>query len=84
VSQASAAVRLGVIDGSVAALSDGTRAVITTHARPATFSRLFGDTGGTITVRAVGDGLNTATGPAAHAMLKPLFGRIRPVRRRGH
>ena len=61
---------------------DGTRQVTTTRARRATFNRIFVDMGGTITIRAIGDGLHTRTGGAARARVSPLFGRGKLVGRR--
>jgi hypothetical protein len=60
-------------------LSDGTRQVITTHGHRGRFGPIFVDIGGTITVRAVGDGLKTMTGVSVRRRLAPLFG---PGRRR--
>lgn len=65
------------------ALSDGTRQLVTTRPHRATFGPIFIDSGGTITVQAIGDGLNTVTGPAVRAKLAPLFGPGRPALRRG-
>ena len=48
-------------------LSDGTRQVITTRARHATFAPIFVDSGGTITVQAIGDGLHTRSGASVAA-----------------
>ena len=63
------------------ALSDGTREVTTTRSHRATFAPVFVDIGGTISVRAVGNGLATLTGPPVRARLSPLFGR--GIRRTG-
>ena len=64
------------------ALSDGTRQLVTTRAHRATFGPIFVDSGGTITVQAIGDGLNTITGASVRAKLATLFGPGKPVRRR--
>jgi hypothetical protein len=63
-------------------LSDGTRQIRTTRAHRTTFGPIFVDSGGTITVRAIGDGLNTTTSASVRAKLAPLFGRGTPVRKR--
>jgi hypothetical protein len=60
-------------------LADGTRQVVNTRAHRATFGPIFVDIGGTITVQAVGDGLNTRTGASVRGRLAPVFGRGRPV-----
>jgi hypothetical protein len=46
------------------ALSNGTRRMLVTKARRAVFSPVFLDASGTITVRPLGDGVYTASGPA--------------------
>ena len=46
------------------ALSNGTRQMLVTNARRAVFSPVFLDASGTITVRPLGDGVYTASGPA--------------------
>ncbi len=61
------------------ALNDGTREVVSTRARRATFAPIFVDIGGTITVQAIGDGLATLTGAPVRARLSPLFGRGKPA-----
>jgi len=61
------------------ALSDGTRQVITTTAHRVRFGAVFIDIGGTITVRAAGNGLSTLTGAPTRARLSPLFGRGKPA-----
>ena len=60
-------------------LRDGTRQVTTTTAHRAAFGPIFVDIGGTITVRALGDGLATATGAPVRADVTPLFGHGRPA-----
>jgi len=64
-------------------LSDGTRQVINTRARHATFAPIFVDSGGTITVQAVGDGLHTRSGASVRRRLSPLFGPGKVMRRHG-
>jgi hypothetical protein len=64
-------------------LSDGTRQVINTRAHHATFAPIFVDSGGTITVQAVGDGLHTRSGASVRGGLSPLFGPGMPMRRHG-
>ena len=56
-------------------LNDGTREVTTTRAHRARFGSIFVDIGGTVTVRAIGDGINTLNGASVRARVTPLFGR---------
>ncbi len=63
-------------------LSDGTRQVITTRAHHATFAPIFIDSGGTITVQAIGDGLHTSSGGSVRRTVSPLFAPGRRVRKR--